>query len=94
MLALAEAIGMQLCLNEGAHCVGAVKALAAADLDMASKCLEALQDKRADVIFGAAEDPLQDVIFATSRAAFAVSFWGALAEGLAAERRDILATRA
>ncbi len=57
-----------------------------------STCLEALRDKRADVIFVAAEDPLQDVIFATTRAAFAVSFWGALAEGLAAERQDILAS--
>ncbi len=33
--ALAEAIGMQMCLNEGAHCVGAIKSLAAADLDVA-----------------------------------------------------------
>ena len=91
-IGLAQAIGMQLCLNEGAYCVGAVKSLAAADLDAASTCLEVLQDKRADVIFVAAEDPLQDVIFTTTRAAFAVSFWGALAEGLAAERQDILAS--
>jgi hypothetical protein len=89
---LAEAIGMQLCLNEGSHYVGTIKALATAELDVATTCLAALQDGQADVIFVAAEDPLQDAFFASMRAAFAVSFWGALADGLATERRDILAS--
>lgn len=89
---VALAIGMQIGLNEGSDCVGAIRTLAAPDLDVASACLRALQERPVDAIFLATEDPAKDAVFVTGRAAFAVSFWGALADGLAPQRQDILAT--
>ncbi len=88
---LALAIGMQICLNEGGDSVGAIRALAAPDLDVASECLQVLHERPVDAIFLATGDSAKDAVFVTGRAAFAVSFWGALADGLATQRQDILA---
>ena len=88
---VALAIGMQICLNEGSDCVGAIRTLAALDLDVASACLLALHQRPVDAIFLATGEPAKDAVFVTGRAAFAVSFWGALADGLASQRQDILA---
>ncbi|WP_374331157.1 glycosyltransferase family 2 protein [Aestuariivirga sp.] len=87
--ALAEAIGLQLCFNEGCHLVGSLRSLAAAEIEDASRHFGLLATGKADAILIAADDPSTSRLFLSSYAAFLASFWGALGGDLAAYRRRV-----
>ena len=90
-LSYAEAIGLQLCLNEGGRLVGTLRGLTAKDLDEASRHLGQLGPGLADVVVVPDNDPQSARLFVSSRAAFLGSSWAALGGDLAPHRQRIAA---
>ena len=88
-MAYAEAIGLQLCFNEGCHLAGSLRSLAAAEFDAASAHFGVLAADQADAVLVPETDPQSSRLFLSSRAAFLASFWGALGGDLAPYRRRI-----
>ena len=88
-LAIAEAIGLQLCLNAESRLAGTVRSLSAVELDAASRHFGQLGSGQADVIVIPEDDPQAARLFLSARAAFLASSWGALAGELAPQRRRI-----
>lgn len=90
-LAIAEAIGLQLCLNEASRLAGTLRSLSAVELEAASRHLGQLGSGQSDVIVLSAEDPQEARLFLSARAAFLASSWGAMAGDLAPHRERITA---
>jgi hypothetical protein len=88
-LPIAEAIGLQLCLNEESRLAGTIRSLQAAELDAASRHFGQLGSGQADVIVIPEDDPQAARLFLSARAAFLASSWGALAGELAPQRPRI-----
>lgn len=88
-LAHAEAIGLQLCLNEGSHAVGSLRSPAARDIGEAARHLDKLAAGETDVVVVADPDPAAARLFVSERAAFLASSWLALGGELAPVRQRI-----
>ena len=85
-----EAIGLQLCLNEGSQLAGTMRSLSAAEIEAASRHFSHLATGEADVIVIPEADPQAARLFLSTRAAFLASSWGALAGELAPQRQRIV----
>ena len=88
-LAHVEAIGLQLCLNEGMQFVGSLRTLATRDIEEAARHLDRLASGEADVIVIADPEPHRARLFVSDRAAFLASSWLALGGELAPARQRI-----
>lgn len=91
-LAYAEAIGMQLCLNEGARLAGTACRLSAPELDHAAQHFAELASGRSDVIVVPEGDARPSHLFVSARAAFIASCWAALSADLMPSRQRLAAT--
>ena len=89
---LAEAIGMQICLNEGNTFVGCVSGLNSSQLHMAAQCFEPLASGTKRAVFARNNNSSPGKLFLSERASFLASFWGALSEEFLEERMPILGT--
>ncbi len=90
-LAYAEAIGLQLCFNEGCTQAGTLRSLAAADLDSAARHFAKLPPGPADAVVVADTETDMSRLFLSRRAAFLASCWAALAGELGEHRLRIAA---
>ena len=88
-LPVAEAIGLQLCLNEGSRLAGTLRNLSAAEIDAASRHFGLLGSGQSDVVIVTEGDPQAARLFLSARAAFLASSWAALAGDLAPQRQHI-----
>lgn len=88
-LPIAEAIGLQLCLNEGSRLAGTLRSLMVPELDAASRHFGQLGSGQSDVIVVPEDDPRSSRLFVSSRAAFLASSWATLADELAPQRQRI-----
>ena len=89
-LAYAEAIGLQLCFNEGSRFAGTLRGLDAGEIEAARKHLALLALGQTDAIVLPEADPQAARLFLSARAAFLASSWAALS-GLAADRLRVAA---
>lgn len=87
----AEAIGMQLCLNEARQLVGVVRSLAAQDLAEAERHFAVLGAPRADAVIVPGPERSLDRVFVSVRAAFLASAWAAMSGALLEDRATIAA---
>ena len=90
-LAYAEAIGLQLCFNEGCTQAGTLRSLAAVELDDAARHFRQLPPGPADAVVIADAEARMARLFLSRRAAFLASCWGALADELGEHRQRIAA---
>ena len=81
---------MQLCLNEEYKIAGVITSFSDGELSAAARCLDLLAARKTDAIILTRENGSTS-LFVSVRAAFASSFWAALAERLSGVRLDILA---
>jgi len=87
-LATAEAIGLQLCFNEGCRAAGTLRRLDASEIAAATRHFALLALGQADAVVLPEGDPEGDRLFLSERAAFLASCWAALA-AIAGERQRV-----
>lgn len=90
-LAHAEAIGLQLCLNEGCRLAGTLRALDSAELSGATRHFAHLALGQADAIMVPEQEPCAARLFLSERGAFLASCWAALSENAADRPRIVSA---